>query len=342
MAEVYRNGVCNIAACNATDSSRSLYVQRGLSVGGSFTVTRKYTDQTVKFTLIPDWVKLTWDTAPLYARGWAVQERFLSARVMHFSKFPFWERSTTLTTEVYPTRLEPKILCFPALPETQRKWLSSTTDAESCVRRWWKLIKIYTKCSLTVKTDKLIALGGMAETFSKYIKEPYLAGIWRAMYPLHGLLWSVEEDSPREELGSAEYRGWLILFPLTKSPLNRRNSPVMVMGIAGWFGWPIPVPRILRPLAQVISIYTVPKSRNISGQLIGGELVLQELPSVVFRERGRKVLEVPRQREMYLDHHSLEAVEGNIYFLPLAEPLPEIQSEEARGMRAFTGIYLQK
>lgn len=133
MEKVYRNGVCNIAACNSTDSSRSLFVQRNPSIGGSFTVCQKYADQTVKFTLIPDWVNLTRDTAPLYTRGWAVQERFLSARGMHFSKFPFWECSTTLTTEVYSTHLEPKILCFPGLPETQRKWLSSSTDAESSV-----------------------------------------------------------------------------------------------------------------------------------------------------------------------------------------------------------------
>jgi hypothetical protein len=212
MEKVYRNGVCNIAACDATDSSRSIFVQRIPSTGASFTVIWKYTDQTVKFTLIPDWINLTWDKAPLYTRGWVVQDRFLSPRVMHFSKFPFWECGTTLTTEVYTSRMETKKLCFPELPDTQRKWVSPAKDAESSVWLWWKLIKIYTRCSLTVKTDKLIALSGLAETFSKLVKEPYLAGIWGGKYIFLNLLWRIEKGSPHGELGSAEYRGLLICF----------------------------------------------------------------------------------------------------------------------------------
>ncbi|CAM6001075.1 unnamed protein product [Sphagnum balticum] len=82
MAKVYRNGVCNLAACNGTDSTHSLFVQRNPRIGGSFTVIQKYAEQIVEFTLIPDWVNLTWDSAPLYIRGWAVQERFLSTRYL--------------------------------------------------------------------------------------------------------------------------------------------------------------------------------------------------------------------------------------------------------------------
>ncbi len=66
---------------------------------------------------------MTWDTAPLYS-GRAVHERFLNARVMHFSKFPFWECSAALATEIYPTRLEANIQRFPDLSELQRQWLT--------------------------------------------------------------------------------------------------------------------------------------------------------------------------------------------------------------------------
>lgn len=69
---------------------------------------------------------------------------------------------------------------------------------------------------MTVKTDKLIALRGMAEAFSKFINEPYLAGIWGGKYLFLGLLWRVEKCSPLRELGSAEYRGlanFAFLFP---------------------------------------------------------------------------------------------------------------------------------
>jgi hypothetical protein len=338
MEKVYRNGVCNIAACNGTDSSHSLFVQRNPRAGGPFTVIQKYAEQTVKFTLIPDWVNLTWDTAPLYTRGWAVQERFLSTRVMHFSEFPFWECDTTLTTEVYPSGLEPNILCFPELPETQRKWLSSSKDAESSVWLWWKLVKIYTKCSLTVKTDKLIALGGMAETFSKFINEPYLAGIWGGEHLPLGLLWRVEKGSPRGELGSGEYRGLLTLFSTLQVSTNLRIAPSWSWASRDGMVFLYPFRKILQPLIQVVSIYTVPKSRNLFGQVISGELVLKGFLFEVSVEKGHRK-DLRFAGEMHLDHQSVEPSNEKIYFLPIAELLT--QNEKLRGMRSFTGIFLQ-
>ncbi|KAF2182869.1 hypothetical protein K469DRAFT_585471, partial [Zopfia rhizophila CBS 207.26] len=73
MDKVYRNGLCNIAACDDADSSHSIFLKRNPCKDGTFTINQKYADQIVKYTLIPDWLNLTWDTAPLYSRGWAVQ-----------------------------------------------------------------------------------------------------------------------------------------------------------------------------------------------------------------------------------------------------------------------------
>lgn len=79
----------------------------------------------------------------------------------------------------------------------------------------------------------------------------------------------------------------------------------MVMGIARWYGFPVPISEILRPLIQVVSIYTVPKSRNPFDQLIGGELVLKGFMFEVSSEKGQPK-DLKFAGEMHLDHQSLE------------------------------------
>ena len=170
---------------------------------------QEYSDTTVKITLLPDWVNWNWDTAPLYKRGWALQERFLSTRIMHFSSFPFWECGEELTTEIYPPYFEKQSLRFPCFPESQRTWLSPTRSSDESVSHWWKFVALYTKCNLTYGSDKLVALSGVASTFSETIKEPYLAGIWGGKYLILGLAWRVTGGSRRHKLGSSEYRGLL-------------------------------------------------------------------------------------------------------------------------------------
>jgi hypothetical protein len=209
MNQIYRNGLCNVAACDATSSFQSIFAERNPQMGIPFVVDREYSDQRVKFTLIPDWVNLTWDTAPLYKRAWVLQERFLSARIMHFSRFPFWECSAELTTEIHPSHLNAHSSHFPSFPESQRSWIFSMEDADESVLRWWKLVSLYTKCSLTYDSDKLIALSGVASTLSTKINESYFAGIWGGKYLISGLAWRVYGGSCRHELGSGEYQGAL-------------------------------------------------------------------------------------------------------------------------------------
>lgn len=206
MGKVYTNGLCNVAACDGAASNCSIFTERDSCLGEPLIVSHEYSDQSVRFTLLPDWVNLTWDTAPLYRRGWVLQERFLSSRVMHFSKFPFWECREELSREISSSHRELQSLYFPSLPEPQRSWLASTMNADEAVLHWWKLVKLYTKCSLTYGTDKLIALSGIAQTMSKMINEPYYAGIWGGKYFVLGLAWRVNRGSLSHGLGSKNYR----------------------------------------------------------------------------------------------------------------------------------------
>lgn len=207
MGKVYRIGLFNIAACSGINSHQGVFTERNPNMSQPLVVDQEYSDQAVEITLLPDWVSLDRDTAPLYKRGWVLQERILSPRIMHFSKFPFWECGEGLTTEIYPSHFDTQSLRFPCFPESQRKWLSPTRGADESTSRWWELVKLYTKCDLTYGSDKLIALSGMASILLESIKEPYLAGIWGGKYLILGLAWRVSGGSRRHILGSKEYRG---------------------------------------------------------------------------------------------------------------------------------------
>jgi hypothetical protein len=204
MGKVYRHGLCNIAACMGTTSHHSIFVERDLQISKPIVKYQEFSDQVVKFTILPDWVNLTWDTAPLYKRGWVFQERFLASSIMHFSDAPFWECSEELTTEWCS---ESQRVKFPSRPQSQREWLHTDKDAEQSVLYWWRLVKLYTKCTLTYSSDKLIALGGLASTLSNAIRKPYYAGIWGGKFFIPGLAWRARTTSPRHKLGSPNYRG---------------------------------------------------------------------------------------------------------------------------------------
>ena len=161
------------------------------------------------FTVIPDWVRLTWDVACLYRRGWVVQERWLSARIIHFSKFPTWECTTALMTEGFPHNFDVRGSAeYPGFPESQREWLFSSQIKMGIIERWWKLVGYYTKCNLTKGKDKLIALSGLAKIFSTLVNEPYYAGIWGGEHLMLSLLWhriAIQGESVSPSTG--EYRG---------------------------------------------------------------------------------------------------------------------------------------
>jgi hypothetical protein len=62
---------------------------------------------------------------------------------------------------------------------------------------WDKLVTKYTSCELTVSSDKLVAVSGLAKRFARQMKlDPtdYAAGLWKTNFP-RGLLWSLKDQT---------------------------------------------------------------------------------------------------------------------------------------------------
>ncbi|KAM3158309.1 hypothetical protein ABEW05_001152 [Botrytis cinerea] len=107
--------------------------------------------------------------AALTRRAWAVQERILAPRTLHFTKFQlFWECRTNRACETFVDTL-PEAVCHDSLYLPKQE-----------LQSWSKIIEIYTRCSLTNESDRLIAIGGVARQHQMKNGDKYFAGLWQS------------------------------------------------------------------------------------------------------------------------------------------------------------------
>lgn len=225
MAEVYSNSYCHIAATGSRNSSAGLYLQQNprMDYPWKFCL-RQSISSTAKLAVISSDVPVDVDfgAATLNSRAWALQERLLAPRTLHFGrKRLYWECCHSFTWEgnVQPPRT------LDELNDSYKPaWVSPFTDAKlafaAAVRQsqlsktlqvlpvgalvdtkpaamnlWRFIVETYSKCSLSRKTDKLIAFSGLAKSFRPLLEEDdYLAGIWRSE-GARQLLWKKSRDS---------------------------------------------------------------------------------------------------------------------------------------------------
>lgn len=160
---------------------------------------------------------LTEDTAttmlldsPLLQRGWALQERLLSCRVLYFTASSMtWECSSSFTTFDTVGRIG-KALRLPFAQETtlsnhnaHLSVLPARLPQEYMIM-WKDIVREYSKRKLTFAQDKLPALAGIASKVAERTGHTYVAGLWlQDLLPI-GLLWS--RDFATIPLSRPQYR----------------------------------------------------------------------------------------------------------------------------------------
>lgn len=198
--KVYQNSLCNIAATGASNSDQGCFTNREPSLVSPCTVESAWANtprQTYYVVGSRFWALL--GAAPLNRRAWAVQERLLAPRVLHYGRDQlFWEYHELDACETFPRGL-PFYLggtCFKCLDpqidgERRRRVGNEEPDPTLDVYHLWdKIVKTYTWGSLTKLEDKLIALSGLAKRVQEMLGVEYLAGLWKRILPSQ-LLWGV-------------------------------------------------------------------------------------------------------------------------------------------------------
>ncbi|PQE19416.1 heterokaryon incompatibility protein [Rutstroemia sp. NJR-2017a BBW] len=155
MAPVYRGAVLNISAAGARNGTEGLFLTPSTFVTKfQITTSRRGFSKTWTISNPPESISDT----PLAKRAWALQERLLSPRSIHFTRTGLaWECKTGTANAISPELAE-------------RKFAATN---------WQELVNIYTKAQLTHASDKLVAISGIARVPQDRDMGGYLAGLWR-------------------------------------------------------------------------------------------------------------------------------------------------------------------
>lgn len=134
--------------------------------------------------------------SPCGTRGWIIQERWLSARVLHFVFDQLaWECREETMSEAYPFGLPKEISRYGRRDFKHAKTTLAVGEGainkESLLHRDWNsVLDTYGRAELTNEGDKLVAIAGVAEKFSVKMDDEWVAGLWKKGLP-GDLLWRV-------------------------------------------------------------------------------------------------------------------------------------------------------
>lgn len=145
----------------------------------------------------------------LKARGWVLQEEILTSRRLSFGKQMTWRCTANEASETRPyprPRTNPLKEGLATSEDKLRLWLLAPTQMLNTPRKswsrwnqydaWYAVIEEYSSKQLTVDSDKLPALSGLAGLFHAAHHSTYAAGLWKEDLQL-GLAWYVASNDPR-------------------------------------------------------------------------------------------------------------------------------------------------
>lgn len=129
----------------------------------------------------------------LSSRAWALQERLLSTRTLHFTQTGlYWECRYCDASETFTE----------GLSKNNDRNKFNRERRPLLFRAWPSIIESYIAAKLTFERDRMVAIAGLAKIVQNENDDQYFAGLWRKDIELQ-LIWKVME--PRQK--KADYRG---------------------------------------------------------------------------------------------------------------------------------------
>jgi len=188
MADVYSGSHLNLAAAAASDGTEGLFFQRLERIKVRCKLSTGEHDD-VFITNSPSSYFMDSRESPLASRAWALQEKVLPPRTLIFGKDQLhWECHEELKSESSRKNMQ----IDQSFSSSLRRYLSSEPEPSEEIsaqcKLWYKMLEAYTRCDLTKSEDKLPALAGLANAFSRRSGFSYTAGIWEQDLEM-GLLW---------------------------------------------------------------------------------------------------------------------------------------------------------
>jgi hypothetical protein len=206
MRRVYQNATLNLAADRASSAEDGIFSDRVVASiqrpvielhKGSMKGRWQMAAQTELLDLF--------SRSLLSSRAWVTQERIFSSRIVSFSEDQvYWSCDhgpcfkSERFPEGYPTSVALPRYCKSLLDEHKHETISDMSELrqDSVSQQFLREVCGYSGRILTYPdSDKFAAFSGIAEEYSRLIKEDYIAGFFRSLLPLY-LTWKVRRPIP--------------------------------------------------------------------------------------------------------------------------------------------------
>jgi Heterokaryon incompatibility protein (HET) len=209
MASIYQQSFLTIAASRSPDGKSGCFCQATKEETG-FEVIPEWGLYMRQQIVHPDFTSLhasSEDSSvqdsvhesklPLLKRGWVLQERLLSPRVLHFGETELiWECMESIDCECSGIRMRTKGFSVDDTKQIFRDNLSTMPPSE-LETLWRDTVKRYTTLDLTFHKDRLPAISGLASHIQKFRHDRYFHGMWEQSI-LRDLIWAVRQDTLRQ------------------------------------------------------------------------------------------------------------------------------------------------
>ncbi|KAK4236581.1 heterokaryon incompatibility protein 6 [Achaetomium macrosporum] len=154
---------------------------------------------------------------PVAERAWCLQERVLSPRLLSYGRWPTWRCNRMVASdggyyaeegkvdgegEKAVRRLTQAMVANSGLGGAGSVWMDHFRTGQ-LLQTWRGLVQDYTQRKLTVSSDRLPAIGGIARELSMLTGMEYLAGLWKENM-LQDLMWYARTEEWRMRPALAE------------------------------------------------------------------------------------------------------------------------------------------
>ena len=137
----------------------------------------------------------------LSTRGWVLQERLLSPRTLHFSKYEMaWECQSVIGCECSTNSVRSK--------RTTSNLKGLLVQPREAVIASWRenIVPTYISLDLTFKSDRLLAIAGLATAIGRVRRDVYVADIWKES--ADDLLWYISALEGGTKTGAENVPSW--------------------------------------------------------------------------------------------------------------------------------------
>ncbi|RSL54077.1 hypothetical protein CEP54_010094 [Fusarium duplospermum] len=249
MPKIYENSTLTVA------------IARAASVNDGFLQPRNYEDDLASAFELPfqchrpvsvgsvTLLKVPNKPEPLDIRGWTLQERLLAPRTLEFGSLQtrfFCQHNPRGFTDGWSLAPANHASRQDSVQDVQilHTRFDSIRDHnvqgynigfEEAMNNWYHLVETYTHRQLTVPTDRILAISGIADRYGQAFGDQYCAGLWRSGFP-RALFWRHSgkiQRRPRDWQGPSW--SWTsisgpIKFP-SPSPMDDDDSSILHVDI---------------------------------------------------------------------------------------------------------------